>query len=716
MANIILQGKTVLVVSGNNSATSNIREKLGRYGLDFLVAPLGNRKNKEAFIASQTGIPLGISSWRANNKQILDRLSSKYKLLPEIFKLREDIAGYKLELSDIQMEKSHYQKEVMAKVSHVKIKGDISSRKLYEKVRILNRYAEVSSEEYLQGRWRLPSSVLRYILRLRCRYMLGQREPMTEDKLLKILSEYELLFYTMKEEELTGEIDSAERRLEEMKWDVVMDDISELSLMLFKSCLADLFSHDREIINDVRDIRRKGKDFLKDYPVVLSTTFSSRSCMGEYPLFDYVIMDEASQVSIETGVLALTCARNAVIVGDTLQLPNVVKDKDRERLRQIERRLNEIKNDFNVPDGYNCADNSFLSSVLAVIHSLPVTMLREHYRCHPDIINFCNQKFYNGELLIMTQKYGVHSPWCMITSSEGKHKIGKYNQREIDIIAREYLPGLGNHADIGIIAPYKEQVDHIKEQLDQKDVATVHKFQGREKDVIVFSVTDDEISEFADNANLLNVAVSRARKRFCLVVSGREQQRHGNIHDLMQYIRYCNGEVRKSRLNSIFDNLDRMKFTYADRNKKLSNKAEAVTYKLIKEIIPDYAETHSLDCVVHYKLSNLISDFSLLEEEERRYASHPGTHLDFIIYNKLTREALMAVETDGYTYHNKKTVQHRRDIMKDEILKKYGLALIRLKTNSCEERTLITKTLDTLLSVNEVSHTHGTYLHLIEEY
>lgn len=76
----------------------------------------------------------------------------------------------------------------------------------------------------------------------------------------------------------------------------------------------------------------------------------------------------------------------------------------------------------------------------------------------------------------------------------------------------------------------------------------------------------------------------------------------------------------------------------------------------------------------------------------------------------------MAVETDGYTYHNKKTVQHRRDIMKDGILKKYGLALIRLKTNSCEERTLITKTLDTLLSVNEVSHTHGTYLHLIEEY
>ncbi len=41
--------------------------------------------------------------------------------------------------------------------------------------------------------------------------------------------------------------------------------------------------------------------------------------------YDYIIMDEASQVSIETEVLALTCAYNAVIVGDLLQLPNVVR-------------------------------------------------------------------------------------------------------------------------------------------------------------------------------------------------------------------------------------------------------------------------------------------------------------------------------------------------------------------------------------------------------
>lgn len=55
---------------------------------------------------------------------------------------------------------------------------------------------------------------------------------------------------------------------------------------------------------------------------------------GDAP-YDYLIMDEASQVSSDTGTLALTCAKNAVIVGDTKQLPNVETEEDRMKLREI---------------------------------------------------------------------------------------------------------------------------------------------------------------------------------------------------------------------------------------------------------------------------------------------------------------------------------------------------------------------------------------------
>jgi superfamily I DNA and/or RNA helicase len=60
---------------------------------------------------------------------------------------------------------------------------------------------------------------------------------------------------------------------------------------------------------------------------MLSTTHSLRKCASENYLFDYVIIDEASQVDIVTGALALSCAKNVVIVGDLKQLPNVVNNK-----------------------------------------------------------------------------------------------------------------------------------------------------------------------------------------------------------------------------------------------------------------------------------------------------------------------------------------------------------------------------------------------------
>lgn len=84
-------------------------------------------------------------------------------------------------------------------------------------------------------------------------------------------------------------------------------------------------------------------EVLKEYPIVLSTTFSSRSSLKD-ATYDYLIMDEASQVDVATGALALSCAKNAVIVGDLKQLPNVVTD-------EMKRRSNAVFSSFDLPAG-----------------------------------------------------------------------------------------------------------------------------------------------------------------------------------------------------------------------------------------------------------------------------------------------------------------------------------------------------------------------------
>ena len=69
---------------------------------------------------------------------------------------------------------------------------------------------------------------------------------------------------------------------------------------------------------------------------------------------------------------------------------------------------------------------------------------------------------------------------------------------------------------------------------------------------------------------------------------------------------------------------------------------------------------------------------------------HPSTHIDFFIINRVSKEPLLAIETDGYTYHNKKSEQYDRDRMKDHILKSYGLPLLRLSTvGHSEEQQIV---------------------------
>ena len=255
-----------------------------------------------------------------------------------------------------------------------------------------------------------------------------------------------------------------------------------------------------------------------------------------------------------------------------------------------------------------------------------------------------------------------------------------------------------NPKETGIIAPYKNQVEALSREITDIDVATVHKFQGKEKDNIIISTVDDEISDFTDDPYLINVAVSRAKKRLLLVVTGNEQLRERNITDLIDYIQYNNFEVVESKIYSIFDYLYKQytkeRIAYLQKHKKVSEyDSENLMYSLIEEIIAD-SKYSSLDVVCHFPLNKLIKNQELLNEQERQYVRNPATHLDFLIYNRISKKPVLAIEVDGYEYHKKGTVQASRDLLKNHIMEMYEIPLLRFKTNGSGEREKIIEVLD----------------------
>ena len=68
-----------------------------------------------------------------------------------------------------------------------------------------------------------------------------------------------------------------------------------------------------------------------------------------------------------------------------------------------------------------------------------------------------------------------------------------------------------------------------------------------------------------------------------------------------------------------------------------------------------------------------------------------------MIFNKIGKKPVLAVEVDGYRYHKKGTKQYENDILKNGILEKYHIPMVRLKTNGSEEEKIIREMLERLL-------------------
>ncbi len=353
-------------------------------------------------------------------------------------------------------------------------------------------------------------------------------------------------------------------------------------------------------------------------------------------MFDYVIIDESSQVDLLAGSIALACAKNAVIVGDEKQLPQIVDKAIKPKV---------ASEDVDICHDY--FENSMLSAIVRTYgEKMPQIILREHYRCHPKIIEFCNKRYYGNQLIAFSTKdhLKVKKPLILYYTSEGNHmrKItkgegkGTFNDREREVIIEEVLKNnnVNSYSDdeIGVMSPYRMQANNLQVATNEDIQSdTIHKFQGREKKLMILSTVIDSSRmgkrgiDFVDDPCMVNVAVSRAIEQFAIVTDKKLFNEEGNdIKALLKYIKYneLDAEIVESQIVSVFDllykeyskKLEKLNKSLLSRSKfKSENIIDTILHNMFKESdFIDYKYEREILIRNFHKLKSFLKSFICL--------------------------------------------------------------------------------------------------------
>ncbi|QNE14082.1 AAA domain-containing protein [Pseudarthrobacter sp. NBSH8] len=699
VANIIRSpGTTVGIVSSNNAAVENVRDKLAREGLGHVVADLGRSDVRRKFFAGQHAENVEVQRQAGRSTVSLPaagRISDLDKQLQHLQVMARELAMRRQELDAYKLERRHFSQHVDSHELPPLPALTLLKRPSNRILEFLAQTAAVPANE---------SRLKRVFRRFKGRFRYGSTKHIDPDN-TDVILRLQAAFYDSKIAELEQQMERAKAQLDQNDCPGLEDELRHLSRQALDASLYQRYSGGRSQGYSDDTYRRDFTNFANDYPVILSTCHSLRRSIPAGFLLDYLIIDEASQVDLLVAGVALSCARNVIVVGDLQQLQHIAAKGASERARPAP------------APSYDYGRHSILSSIIERFGTdLPRTMLREHYRCDPAIIDFCNKKFYGGQLVPYTVSDPDNKALIVVRTAKGNHMRqhvgGRTNQREADVIAEEVLQEFCSDTrpeDIGVVTPYRLQVDKVAEALVNTIQAdTVHKFQGREKEVIIMSTVLDETKngrfgvEFVDNPQLVNVAVSRAVKRFILVTNYDMLPASRHLRDLVQFIQYQDPEhgVFDSAVVSVFDLLYKeysaVLRPLAARLQNTSKFAsENIVWTLLLEILAEATYT-DLAVAQQVVLRNLLPDLSRLTAQQMAYVRNRAT-VDFVIYNRITNVPVLAVEVDGFAFHEADPLQRVRDGFKDAICLAHGIPLLRLPTTGSGEEHVIRQKLATAI-------------------
>lgn len=260
--------------------------------------------------------------------------------------------------------------------------------------------------------------------------------------------------------------------------------------------------------------------------------------------WDYLFVDEASQVSLADVVAAGPCARNIVLLGDQMQLPQPTQGIH--------------------PGDSGLSALEFIMLDRATVPPSHGIFLGRTFRMHPAICKPVSEGVYEGRLqhapsceqqrlLLREDADTALRPsgvfWVPVAHTDRSQSAPEETER-IDslyrcLLAQRWINHKGEEraitpADILVLAPYNAQVRALKNRLGpDARVGTVDKFQGQEAAVAICSMTSSDTEsmprglDFLFSINRLNVAVSRARCLALIVASpGLRTPMCGSLEDV----------------------------------------------------------------------------------------------------------------------------------------------------------------------------------------
>jgi superfamily I DNA and/or RNA helicase len=273
--------------------------------------------------------------------------------------------------------------------------------------------------------------------------------------------------------------------------------------------------------------------------IFVTTNLSTRFNIPNFPaLFDFVIIDEASQNDIASVLPLMFRAKHAIIIGDPEQLKHITHLKNRQVEKIAESNnlgLSLLDFHYNRRSAFDLAAKTFQE-----IYGKNSFVLKSHYRSHENIIQFSNYEFYESKLFPKKYIRKDISPltegvsWRNVKGNYKDHSNSSEANAAVNFISNLLKRGLDKNISIGIITPFLNQKNILvsllfRNQLidgkpnGQIQASTVHSFQGDERDVIIYSPVlstgiGKKTLEWLDRStDLLNVALTRARNALVII-------------------------------------------------------------------------------------------------------------------------------------------------------------------------------------------------------
>jgi very-short-patch-repair endonuclease len=482
--------------------------------------------------------------------------------------------------------------------------------------------------------------------------------------------------------------------------------------------LIDFYENNKATARTLREIIRSKQRFPKNQFLKLKSAFPCilagiRDYAEYIPLepeiFDLVIIDEASQVSIAQAFPALLRAKKILILGDKKQFSNVKTAQARTDTNK--EYLNNLKDSF-IQYVTNDATKlvklekfNIKTSILEFFEFISNynTRLLKHFRGYMELISYSNKNFYNDGLHVMKIRGKAIDDvikFSFIKHDGKKELIQNTNTQEAEFIISELkkLKESRSNQTVGIITPHTNQQKLLVELIDkipEKDyfydklklkIMTFDTCQGEERDIIFYSMVATEeddhlwgvfIKDLKDvdneeegkiKAQRLNVGLSRAKETIHFVLSKPINKYNGSIGEALRHYYSILNEAKKER-----------SISEVDKKSKMEPEVMNWFYQT------DFWKTHKneIEFIPQFKLGKY------LRQLDKTY-NHPNYEVDFLLIYKdeTCKEHKIIIEYDGFNEHfkdideinefNYQNYYTDSDVYRQKVLESYGYKFLRI--------------------------------------